>query len=220
MHYIQINKTSPITLEEQLYLSILKAIQNDILIPDDRLPSEEMVSESFKIGKMFVKNVYVQLEKEGWLVRNPKGGTFVSQNQKYVQVLNQLPFIERSLDAYGVDYHTEINLVEIHHHEQHIRCTHYLRNRPIGVSHFHLALNYKFDTAFQFLSQDSQLKLVVSLNASILNRNHAVYFNSNLPMLVYDVMTQIYKEDELVGSILQWVHPMLGDLVLEDIREL
>ena len=62
MNYITLDKQSKIPLYQQLADSFMRAIEAHQLLPEQRLPSEEVLCQTFGISRSVVKLAYDQLE--------------------------------------------------------------------------------------------------------------------------------------------------------------
>src|SRR3954451_24723324 len=68
----------------QLKLEILTWLQSGRLKPNDQMPTEHEIAETYQMSRQTVRQTFGELEKEGWLHRVRGKGTFVSspQNRK------------------------------------------------------------------------------------------------------------------------------------------
>ena len=77
MDYITINKYSLVPLYSQLKESIKEAIQNGILKPGDKLPTEHEICNHFNLSRTVTRQAFYELMSEGYIVRYKSRGTFV-----------------------------------------------------------------------------------------------------------------------------------------------
>ena len=82
MDYITINKYSLVPLYSQLKESIKEAIQNGILKPGDKLPTEHEICNHFNLSRTVTRQAFYELMSEGYIVRYKSRGTFVNQQSK------------------------------------------------------------------------------------------------------------------------------------------
>ena len=75
--YFEIDKNNPLSLYEQLYNLIIKAIKEEQLKKGDRIPSIRRAAEEMGISRTTVETAYEQLCAEGYIINMPKKGFFV-----------------------------------------------------------------------------------------------------------------------------------------------
>lgn len=73
----EFKKTSPITLQEQLYQELLKQIQNGTYNAGDKIPPETTLSKQYQVSRVTVRTALKRLVDEQLLVRKPGKGSFV-----------------------------------------------------------------------------------------------------------------------------------------------
>ncbi|NPA90001.1 MAG: GntR family transcriptional regulator [Chloroflexi bacterium] len=119
---------------EPLYLqirnSLLQAIRDGVLKPDQRVPSERELSELIGVSRMTVRQALQTLITEGVLYTVPGKGTFVSCGPKIEQNLQRLSGFTESVRAQGMTPGSrvlEVRIIEAGEHE-----AQYL-NRPVGT---------------------------------------------------------------------------------------
>jgi len=81
MHYISINKFSSAPLYSQLKDSIKRAIAEEILQPNDKIPTEEELCTAFNISRPVIRQAYSELISEGIIARYKGKGTFVKDKE-------------------------------------------------------------------------------------------------------------------------------------------
>lgn len=97
---LHLDSTSPLPLYQQLKTAILEAIQSGELVPNQRLPSENVLSRKLKISRMSVHRAYQELAREGALFPRPGKGTFVAVQDVH-QDLGDLSGFTADLEAQG-----------------------------------------------------------------------------------------------------------------------
>jgi GntR family transcriptional regulator/MocR family aminotransferase len=75
-----LEKRSRTALYEQLYTQIKKAIENNLLHINEKLPSKRKLANHLKISQTTVETAYMQLLAEGYIKSVPKVGFFVATN--------------------------------------------------------------------------------------------------------------------------------------------
>lgn len=75
---ITIDKDSPIPIYHQLSNGIISLIHNNDLAPNDRLPSENELSQLFSISPMTVRQAMTDLVNDGYIYRIRGRGTYVA----------------------------------------------------------------------------------------------------------------------------------------------
>lgn len=90
MDYITINKYSLVPLYSQLKESIKEAIQNGILKPGDKLPTEHEICNHFNLSRTVTRQAFYELMSEGYIVRYKSRGTFVTNKVKRMYFLRKL----------------------------------------------------------------------------------------------------------------------------------
>lgn len=79
---IKVDKNSPVPIFHQIQESIKPLILQGELKPDDRVPSENYLSEQLGITPMTVRRAFKGLVSEGFIYRERGRGTFVSPKYK------------------------------------------------------------------------------------------------------------------------------------------
>lgn len=82
VNIIHINKKEKMPLYLQIQESIRMAILNGDLRNGDPLPYEEDISSFYHVSRPVVRQAYGELEKEGYLIRIRRKGTFVQLKPK------------------------------------------------------------------------------------------------------------------------------------------
>lgn len=103
-----IDKSVPIPLYFQLKQLILSEIQNGNYKSGDMIPTENEISDAFKISRTTVRQAVTELVQEGWLYRVKSKGTFVSLpkiNQDFIKKLES--FNDQILRS-GMEPSTEV----------------------------------------------------------------------------------------------------------------
>lgn len=79
---LELHPDSPVPLYYQLSRYFLQLIQDEVLKPGDRFPSEEAISGYFQVSRPTANKAVQVLLKEGWLSRHKqdkRSGTFVKE---------------------------------------------------------------------------------------------------------------------------------------------
>lgn len=85
-----IKKQSDIPFYEQIKSYFIEEIESGKLIHGDKLPSEREIAEVFNISRMTARHALSVLEKEGFVERIDRSGTFVKN--KRINVENNVSF--------------------------------------------------------------------------------------------------------------------------------
>lgn len=110
--YISINKYSLLPLYSQLKESIKSAIQNGILKPGDKLPTEHEICTVFNLSRTVTRQAFSELTNEGYICRYKSRGTFVNQfNQRNV-FFKQIMSFNDEMKMYGYTPKTELLSLE------------------------------------------------------------------------------------------------------------
>lgn len=112
MNVISINKKDRTPLYLQIQQSILLAIQSGELRDQDPLPYEEDVSAFYRISRQVVRQAYNELEKEGYLIRIRRKGTFIQLRPVVQFVRPELLDFKQLLEARGFTYAHRLLLIE------------------------------------------------------------------------------------------------------------
>ena len=94
MNYIRINKFSKVPLYMQLYDSIKAAIQSGQLKDKDKLPPEEVLTETFNISRPVIRQAYRALHEEGLIDRFQGRGSYVSKRIEFSNIFFKRNFNE------------------------------------------------------------------------------------------------------------------------------
>lgn len=74
---LQIDKSSPVPLYEQLRQGLMDAILSGELPAGSKMPTEEELCQSFSISRPVARQAYARLIESGYVVRSRGRGTFV-----------------------------------------------------------------------------------------------------------------------------------------------
>ncbi|MFQ9514986.1 MAG: GntR family transcriptional regulator [Eubacterium sp.] len=112
MDYIKINKFSLVPLYSQLKESIKSAIQNGILKPGDKLPTEYEICDKFSLSRTVTRQAFYELMNEGYICRFKSRGTFVSQQNQTNVFFKQIMSFNDEMRLYGYEPKTELLSLE------------------------------------------------------------------------------------------------------------
>ena len=112
MDYITINKSSLVPLYSQLKESIKEAIQNGILKPGDKLPTEHEICNHFNLSRTVTRQAFYELMSEGYIVRYKSRGTFVNQQSKENVFFKEIISFNDEMKMYGFEPKTELISIE------------------------------------------------------------------------------------------------------------
>lgn len=76
---IQIDRSSKIGIEKQLYLAVKQLIESGVWQKGTKLPSSRDLADELKVARKTVKQAYTQLCLEGYLVSLDRQGTYVQE---------------------------------------------------------------------------------------------------------------------------------------------
>lgn len=79
MEAIEIDRNSSVGIQKQLYLAIKHLIEANIWQPGTKVPPSRVLSDNLKVARETVKQAYLQLCLEGYLVSRGRQGTFVKE---------------------------------------------------------------------------------------------------------------------------------------------
>lgn len=220
MNYISIDKQSKASLYQQLAESIEHAIAQQILLPEQRLPSEEVLCETFGISRSVVKLAYAQLEEKKLIVRNPKGGTYVAFSNRYQNIMNDAPFFIDVLMKSSFKWRLVVNLDEINGTEKHIKYTIFIDEIPMCLTdiwfqeYIDFYPNQAMKTSLGKLSKSTEFKV------SIVNKQTAQFFNQSTSMAVCYFHSSFFINEVMVVRLEQRVSPLMGELIFEVTNEI
>lgn len=112
MNIIHINKKDKIPLYLQIQQSIRTAILKGELRNGDPLPYEEDISNFYHISRQVVRQAYGELEKEGYLVRIRRKGTFVQLKPIIDGTREELLHLPELFTQKGYHYQRQLLLIE------------------------------------------------------------------------------------------------------------
>ncbi len=78
--HITVNRNDSTTMTKQIYNQLKEYILDGTLKSEEKLPSTRKLSESLKISKNIIINVYEMLAAEGYIVTRPGSGVYVSRS--------------------------------------------------------------------------------------------------------------------------------------------
>lgn len=112
MNTIYINKKEKMPLYLQIQESIRASILKGELRNGDPLPYEEDISSYYHVSRQVVRQAYGELEKEGYLVRIRRKGTFVLLKPKLEGTRTELTNLKSLIERKGYVYDRQLLLVE------------------------------------------------------------------------------------------------------------
>ncbi|NLE44425.1 MAG: GntR family transcriptional regulator [Chloroflexi bacterium] len=99
---MEIQRTKPVPLYQQLYDSLLDRIDQGELRPGDRLPSERQLCDEFNLSRATVRQAFRELSRRGLIRTVPGCGTFVSTPRSNLVVDVSLAGFTTDLHRHGV----------------------------------------------------------------------------------------------------------------------
>lgn len=135
----KINHSNPVPIHEQLKNIILKQIEEGILLPGQKIPSERELSSLYDVSRATSKNAVLSLMNEGYVIRITGKGTFIKQNLKIHERNKKL----KKIISYIVNIPKEMR---IKLHEDPLYYTIYEGIQEIAKVHgFHILFTYTSD---------------------------------------------------------------------------
>ncbi|GAB6142989.1 UTRA domain-containing protein [Desulfocicer niacini] len=104
-----LSKSAPKALYEQVKEFILQQIQNQVWLPDARIPSENELVKLLKVSRITVNRALRELTDSGDLVRIQGVGTYVA-HPKPLMALFEMTAIDEEIIARGGIYTCEVHL--------------------------------------------------------------------------------------------------------------
>lgn len=93
---MNLNPSTP----QPLYMQIRQMLKNDIqqgkYKPDEQIPTEAELCETYNVSRITIRKAIEELVKEGTLTRIPRRGTFVASNKFHNELLSVSGFSEFS----------------------------------------------------------------------------------------------------------------------------
>jgi GntR family transcriptional regulator len=90
----EINRELPRPLYQQIKSIWKTQIEQGLLRPGDKIPTERELCQRYGVSQITVKQAITALVQEGLLVRRPRTGTFVARPQFHQQLLRLTSFSE------------------------------------------------------------------------------------------------------------------------------
>lgn len=112
MNTIYINKKEKMPLYLQIQENIRASILKGELRNGDPLPYEEDISSYYHVSRQVVRQAYGELEKEGYLIRIRRKGTFVLLKPKLEGTRAELTNLKSLIERKGYVYDRQLLLVE------------------------------------------------------------------------------------------------------------
>jgi GntR family transcriptional regulator len=103
----KVNKHSPLPLHHQLKMLLAELIENEVLQPDDPIPTERELCEFHGISRMTVNKAIMSLVNDGLVYRERGRGTFVLKPKERHQLSCLLGFTEE-MQRRGLAVNTKI----------------------------------------------------------------------------------------------------------------
>lgn len=107
---IQLDKSSPIPLYNQLYFKMKEAIIQGDLVVGTKLPSKRKLADFLSISQTTIELSYAQLMAEGFISSIPRRGFFVEQVEELSYVEQERSYNVEELESvkpnYSIDFHS------------------------------------------------------------------------------------------------------------------
>ncbi len=87
-------KSQGTLLHRQLFLALKQQILNGIYREGDRLPTQEALTERFKVSRITVRRALAELQKEGWIQNEQGVGSFVLPMKRALPASVSLTYLE------------------------------------------------------------------------------------------------------------------------------
>lgn len=129
----------PLALYEQIKQSLIREMDAGLLKPDDRVPSETQLSQSFNTSRMTANRALKELAEQGRIVRIQGVGTFVARPKPDAALL-EIKSIAREIADWGGSHSCEVLLLAEESANKEIAAR--LNLRP-GDTVFHSILLHK-----------------------------------------------------------------------------
>lgn len=107
-----LDKSSPISLYNQLMDTLISEIKNN-LMPDQKIPSEREICTRYTISRTTVRQALQELENIGYIYKVPGKGTFVSNTSRMRKNLTDSYSFTEQMRAIGKTPKTEVLTFEI-----------------------------------------------------------------------------------------------------------
>ena len=106
--YIKLNKMTATPLYYQLKESIKAAVNEGILKPNDKLPTEEELCQAFNISRPVIRQAYSELINEGIITRFKGKGTFVREQEVKGRFFRELSNFQHEMHRLGLTPSTKV----------------------------------------------------------------------------------------------------------------
>jgi len=113
MNYITISRYHPAPLYAQLKESILKAIKEGLLLPGDKLPTEDELCNHFSISRPVVRQAYSELIAENKIIRIKGKGSFIREKEIQSHFFQELSTFEDEMIRGGMVPSTRVIVKEV-----------------------------------------------------------------------------------------------------------
>lgn len=110
---MNLERNNPAPLYEQLKKLIEEQIYTGQLEPGEQIPSERELCEQFGVSRVTVRQAIALAVHEGLLYRTHGRGTFVAENNKVEQGLQEVSSFQDSLTRQGIIATTKILEIEV-----------------------------------------------------------------------------------------------------------
>jgi GntR family transcriptional regulator / MocR family aminotransferase len=98
--YIRVDRSLPVSIEQQIYGSLRQAIREGLLRAGARVPASRLLAFDLGVSRNCVIEAYQRLITEGYLTANSGGGTFVAARQ-FVKPPAEPPAVPIQLSPFG-----------------------------------------------------------------------------------------------------------------------
>lgn len=215
MNFITLDKQSKTPLYQQLMDSFIKAIEDYTLLPEQRLPSEEVLCQAFGISRSVVKLAYQKLEDLRYISRNPKGGSYVYPHYRYQAILDHAPFFSEALKQSPYHWTYTLNLDELMDHQRHLKISYFIEGLPICVSDLTLPPEMSFVPHEPWTMLIEHYPHSTTFKVKALTKYEAQFFNLNESIAVFEMQTLFREGEHIVATLNQWISPYMGELIVE-----
>ena len=183
----------PERLSDKVVTQIVRMIQDGILNPGDKLPTELQFVEQFEVSRGVIREAMIQLQSLGYIRRRPKDGTYIQENLRhktsrpvedlirkavYEDLLDfreclEIRMVELVIDRASDEEIAEImeNIKTVRSGKEHISLDHYFHYKLAQASRNSFYMNF-IDTYFDLIEGLAERISRSRLRRQMVNREH------------------------------------------------
>lgn len=185
IHFHEVNERSPIPYYLQVIEALENALEQGVWKPNERMPSEAELCETFNVSRTVIRQALSELEYTGQVVRVKGKGTFVNDEKISKDLVQNLSGFYQDMQGKGFSFHTQVLSLETENASEEIadhleippgtkvfaiERLRFVEGRPILVVKNYIPYDYCRELENADLSNQSLYKLLEDMCGQFISR--------------------------------------------------